>query len=93
MGDTGSMVLGYILSAICILFQNVESHYPVYPISLALILGLPIHDTLFVMTKRIIYGRNPILPDRTHLHHRLLSLGISHPGVVTIMYLLMVSVL
>jgi len=90
MGDTGSMVLGYVLSAICILFQNVDDVYPVYPISLALILGLPICDTLFVMSKRALQGGNPFYADNSHLHHRLLTLGISHPGVVTGMYLLMV---
>ena len=91
MGDTGSMVLGYILAAICVLFQNVDDRFPVYPISLALVLGLPIHDTLFVIVKRIVRGKHPFAADASHLHHRLLSLGITHPGVVTLMYLLMVS--
>jgi UDP-GlcNAc:undecaprenyl-phosphate/decaprenyl-phosphate GlcNAc-1-phosphate transferase len=86
MGDTGSLVLGYILSSICVLSQKLEGDIPVLPISMALILALPIADTLWVMTNRVVRGESPFLADNTHLHHRLLSLNLSHTGAVSVLY-------
>jgi len=40
-----------------------------------------------VMTRRILQGKSPASPDKTHLHHRLLALGISHSGVVILIYI------
>lgn len=91
MGDTGSLVLGYALSAICMLFQNVDGTFQVLPISLALILGLPIHDTFFVMTRRFLHGVSLFSADNTHLHHRLMILNLPHSGVVAVMYIIMFS--
>lgn len=86
MGDTGSLVLGYILSSICVLSQKLDGELPVLPISMALILALPIADTLWVMTCRVCKRENPFRADNTHLHHKLLMLNISHPGVVIVLY-------
>jgi len=91
MGDTGSLSLGYMLSVICVLLANNHSGQSAYPVSMAIILGLPIVDTLLVMGRRIWYGNNPFLPDKTHLHHRLLSLGAPHAAVVSIIYILMAA--
>jgi len=90
MGDGGSLLLGFLLSAICVLLvQAGGGHMQLVPISMALILGLPIMDTLLVMSRRILKGKSPFSPDKTHLHHRLMELGIPHAGVVPIMYALM----
>ena len=86
MGDTGSLVLGYILSAICVLSQKLDADIPVLPISMALILALPIADTLWVMSNRVLRGKSPFMPDNTHLHHKLLSFKVSHFGAVSILY-------
>jgi len=86
MGDTGSLVLGYILSSICVLSQKFEGDLPVLPISMALILALPIADTLWVMTRRACMGQSPFQPDNTHLHHKLMTLNFSHSGVVAALY-------
>jgi len=92
MGDTGSLVLGYLLSTLCILLvQDYGSGIQVLPVSLAIVMGLPIVDALLVMTIRMIKGKNPFLPDNTHLHHRLLILGFNYANTVRIIYLLMVS--
>jgi len=92
MGDTGSLVLGYFLSAICILMvENRTVQVPVAPVSMAIIMGLPIVDTILVMTNRIVHGRSPFAPDNTHLHHRLMALGLSHRDTVYVMYILMFS--
>ena len=91
MGDSGSLVLGYALAAICILFQKAVDRHDVAPISLALILALPILDTFQVMAVRLLSGDKLFLPDNRHLHHRLLSLKISHGSAVILMYLAMLS--
>jgi len=89
MGDTGSLVLGYILSAICVLSQKLDGDVSIAPVSMALILALPIADTLWVMTNRVLKGESPFLADNTHLHHKLLTLNLSHPGVVAVLYVCM----
>ena len=92
MGDTGSLVLGYILSAICILLvQTYHKGSLVLPISMATVLGLPIVDALLVMGKRMFDGKSPFLPDKTHLHDHLMSLNISHSKVVLVVYTAMFS--
>ena len=92
MGDNGSLFLGYTLSALCImLVQDQNLHMPVVPISMAIVLGLPIVDAMLVMSMRLKKGNNPFHPDNSHLHHRLLALGLSHPCVVRLICLLMGS--
>ena len=86
MGDTGSLVLGYILSSICVLSQKLDGELPIAPVSMALILALPIADTMWVMTRRVLRGGSPFLPDNTHLHHKLMTLNLSHSGVVAVLY-------
>ena len=89
MGDTGSLALGYILSTICVLSQKLESDIPIAPISMALILALPIADTLWVITNRVCRGGNPFLADNTHLHHDLLALNLPTSVTVIVLYVCM----
>ena len=89
MGDTGSLVLGYILSSICVLSQKFDGELPIAPVSMALILALPIADALWVMTRRVLRGESPFLPDNTHLHHKLMTLNLSQSGVVAVLYVCM----
>jgi UDP-GlcNAc:undecaprenyl-phosphate GlcNAc-1-phosphate transferase len=85
MGDTGSQFLGFSLGVLAIwLSQRVNTAIaPELPL---LIMGLPIIDTLLVMTQRILRGQSPFLPDRTHFHHKLLDLGFDHYQVVLAIY-------
>jgi len=85
MGDTGSLLLGYLLSTAAVLMAGKAEH-PIAPISMALVLALPIFDTLLVMTRRMVLGYSPFTPDKTHLHHRLLHLGLPHGAVVSMLY-------
>jgi UDP-GlcNAc:undecaprenyl-phosphate GlcNAc-1-phosphate transferase len=87
MGDSGSLVLGYSLAALSVMtvFRDGTGIHQ-DPITVAGILALPIIDTLVVMTRRAVHGENPFRPDRTHLHHRLMDLGLPHAAVVSIMY-------
>ena len=88
MGDTGSLLLGYTLSAAAVmLVQNYSTGIHLAPVTVAGVLALPITDTLLVMARRLRQGQNPFRPDRTHLHHRLLDIGLPHSVVVPILYL------
>lgn len=85
MGDTGSLVVGFVIAFLAILItQSPGSN--VAPIIPVLILGLPIVDTLRVMAARIVQRRSPFSPDRTHLHHNFLDLGLKHRYTVIIIY-------
>jgi len=86
MGDTGSLLIGYSLAATAILLVQPSNAQRIAPISLALILAIPITDTLLVMLRRIKHGQHPFHPDKTHLHHRLLHLGFTHAAVTPILY-------
>lgn len=86
MGDTGSLILGYVLSAVGVLMAG-EGTGTVSPVSVGIVLALPAFDTLLVMARRIAHGRHPFWPDRSHLHHRLMDLGLPHEAVVPILYL------
>ena len=85
MGDTGSLMLGFCMACISIVLASSGST-GIRPISVAIILAMPIIDTLWVMSKRIMQGKSPVSADKTHLHHRLLALQLPHPVVVTILY-------
>lgn len=84
MGDTGSLVLGLILSIIVFHFnesnidQNRAFAIHAAPAISSAVLIVPFFDTLRVMLIRILKGKNPFKPDRNHIHHKLLSLGLSH---------------
>ncbi len=84
MGDTGSLLLGLVNSILVIKFINVAgntaSNFPIEsaPAIGFSILMIPLFDTLRVFGLRIIQRRSPFSPDRTHVHHFLLDLGLSH---------------
>jgi len=86
MGDTGSLILGYVLACLCLMLLQSGEGEVISPISMGILLGLPLSDTLYVMTKRVMNGKSPFLPDKTHFHHRLIELGLTHKGVVATFY-------
>jgi UDP-GlcNAc:undecaprenyl-phosphate GlcNAc-1-phosphate transferase len=85
MGDTGSLTLGFCLSAVAVRLSQ-RTGAEVSPVTLFAVLALPVFDTLFVMLRRLLHRQNPFLPDKTHLHHRLMELGLSHTAVVSTLY-------
>lgn len=87
MGDTGSMLLGYSLAAICVMgaVKTAAVAALVVPV---IVLGLPILDTLFAIIRRKISGRPIFKPDKSHVHHRLLAQGLSQKQTVLLMYVI-----
>ena len=83
MGDTGSLILGFVVSVLCIrlLQVNVFSSNPVIPHAPEFVLGIvfiPVFDTIRVFTTRIWKGKSPFVADKTHIHHLLTNQGFSH---------------
>lgn len=86
IGDAGTMVMGILMTwfAISTIQSGVSvkldwAHDEVNMIALALaILSVPVFDTVRVMVMRIAHKKSPFHPDKTHLHHVFISLGVSH---------------
>lgn len=78
MGDTGSMTLGLILSVLSIRVSMIsgESHFNFGVLAFAPLL-IPCFDVIRVYFGRLRRHTNPFLPDNTHIHHKLLALGLS----------------
>jgi UDP-GlcNAc:undecaprenyl-phosphate GlcNAc-1-phosphate transferase len=96
MGDTGSMLIGLLLSASTIMLTGqfdpaFLGAYGLFPFYVPLLLvpavaAVPFMDMLLAVWRRTNQGRSPFAPDKQHLHHRLLELGHSHRRAVLIMY-------
>ena len=87
MGDTGSTFLGFMLATLSI--QGLFKVYAIISFAVPfLILGLPIFDTAFAITRRVLSGRSPLSPDRGHVHHRLMDMGFNQKQAVAILYVI-----
>ena len=87
MGGTGSTFLGFIMA--CITIQGLFKFYAVISFVVPfLILGLPIFDTAFAIIRRISHGQNPMAPDRSHVHHRLIDMGLNQKQAVAVLYVI-----
>ncbi len=87
MGDTGSLFLGLLLGWFAVRLAMAERP-ALAPISAVWVLALPIADTVTLLVRRGLRGRNPFHADRQHLHHILLALGLSSGQAVAILVVL-----
>ncbi len=86
MGDTGSLLVGITLAILAIRFIEYNKilpadhayHLQSVPALVVSLFVLPLFDTLRVFVKRMRAGRSPFSPDRMHIHHILLDLGMTH---------------
>ncbi|MGM9966323.1 MAG: glycosyltransferase family 4 protein [Rummeliibacillus sp.] len=84
MGDTGALFLGFMISVLALLgFKNITFVSLVVPI---IMLGVPISDTFFAIVRRLLNKQPPFSPDKSHLHHRLMSIGFTHRQTVLLIY-------
>ena len=84
VGTSGTMFIGYTLAVLSILGSA--------KVAVALlVLGVPIIDTFWIIVRRLVAGRSPFSPDRGHIHHRLLDLGLSHRQTVVLIYAICVG--
>ena len=99
MGDSGSLLLGYLLTAFVFHFCEINAYHEVpevlhmsaAPAVAICVLTVPIYDTIRVSLTRIKQHRSPFEPDKNHIHHLLLRTGLNH--IQTTCVLLSVSVL
>jgi UDP-GlcNAc:undecaprenyl-phosphate/decaprenyl-phosphate GlcNAc-1-phosphate transferase len=78
-GTSGVMFIGYTLAVLAILGTA--------KVAVALlVLGVPIIDAFWIIVRRLAQRRSPFSPDRGHLHHRLLDVGLSHRQTVILIY-------
>lgn len=98
MGDTGSLVVGFILSVLAIniisegiIIKGMPSFPNKGPLLAIAFLAIPLFDSLRVFIVRVSLGRNPLSPGRGHIHHALLDLGFGH--IRTTMTLILVSII
>jgi len=85
LGDGGSMLLGFLLAGIAVM-GLVKSATIVSVIIPLVILGVPLMDIVFAVIRRFNRHLPIMLPDREHLHHRLMDLGLNHQQAVLAIY-------
>jgi UDP-GlcNAc:undecaprenyl-phosphate GlcNAc-1-phosphate transferase len=85
MGDSGSYFVGFVLGTMSLVGAQIASTAVSFLVPV-LALGLPIMDTLFSMLRRVLERRSPFDPDRGHIHHRLLDMGLTHKRAVLVLY-------
>ncbi len=89
LGDSGSMFLGFWIGYVLIMAsQTPSSDTPtsVIPASLCLwVVAIPLADMITIIVRRLLSGRSPMEPDRTHLHHILLQSGLSSGRTLLVM--------
>ncbi|MTI88121.1 MAG: undecaprenyl/decaprenyl-phosphate alpha-N-acetylglucosaminyl 1-phosphate transferase [Balneolaceae bacterium] len=98
MGDTGSLVIGFLLAVMTVFFVQLNEApgfvayfgeaSPILPVAF---LALPLYDTLRVFVRRMLRGASPFTPDSDHIHHVLMKLGWGQRKAVV--YLYMASIL
>lgn len=80
MGDAGSLTLGYILSFLILHFWMQQEYWEPFKLNLNMVtistLFIPLLDVVRVFYSRVRSGRNPFLPDKNHIHHKLLRTGM-----------------
>lgn len=81
LGDSGSMLIGFVISVSTITAsQNILGlvEVPKIPATLCLwLIAIPITDVTIIIIRRLASGRSPMAPDRTHLHHKIMDNGFS----------------
>lgn len=105
MGDTGSLVIGFVLAFLAVKFiglgqipdtsstiLDIGSIAAVLPIAF---LAVPLYDTFTVVIKRLFRGEGPFTPGRDHIHHQMLNMGMSAKQVSIYLYMstLLISIL
>ncbi|HFI0403523.1 TPA: glycosyltransferase family 4 protein [Streptococcus suis] len=84
LGDTGALFIGFMIGVLSL--QGLKNSTAVAVVTPMIILGVPITDTVVAIIRRKLSGQKISEADKMHLHHRLLSLGLTHRGTVLVIY-------
>jgi len=100
MGDSGSLMIGAILSVLAMrIVDHDTARLPYWlrtvptPLFAMAAIAYPLVDTFRVFVVRTARGRSPLQADRNHIHHRLLDLGLGHRGTVLVLYIFAITII
>ncbi|MFZ2631250.1 MAG: MraY family glycosyltransferase [Desulfosalsimonadaceae bacterium] len=85
MGDGGSYFIGFMLASVSMM-GSIKGQTAASLLIPMIALGLPLMETIWSTIRRFIYGQKLFSPDRDHIHHRLMALGLSQKRAVLILY-------
>jgi len=86
MGDCGSNFIGFCLASSSLFFLQDSSSNSLNIFYLVILFSLPIGDMLLVILSRLAKGKNIFLPDKSHLHHRLINLNFGYSKIIFMLY-------
>ena len=85
LGDSGSLFIGFVLSAMAL--AGAQKAPTIVAVAIPVVsFGLPILETALSIVRRLISGRPVFTADREHIHHKLLQHGMTHRQVVILLY-------
>jgi UDP-GlcNAc:undecaprenyl-phosphate/decaprenyl-phosphate GlcNAc-1-phosphate transferase len=85
LGDSGSLFLGFMLSAVAL--AGAQKGTTVVAVAIPIVsFGLPLLDTGLSVVRRFLSGQPLFRADREHIHHRLMKRGFSHKQAVVMLY-------
>lgn len=87
LGDGGSMAIGFLVGALLVYASGAFGDRGLPPVSAVWFVAVPLIDTLGCMVRRVLAGVTPMTPDRRHLHHLLLELGLTPARAVLVLHL------
>jgi len=100
MGDSGSLIIGAILSVLAMrVVDHDPTRLPSYlrtvptPLFAMAVVAYPLVDTLRVFIHRSVRGISPFAADKNHIHHRLLALGLGHKGTTGVLYAYAIAII
>ncbi len=85
MGDGGSQLLGF--SGIVLAISLTQQSFSLNPVLPLFLFGIPIIDTVTVIFQRLAEGKSLFMPDKNHIHHKLIKLGMYHSEAVFTIYM------
>ena len=85
LGDCGSLFVGFLMSALGLVFFNSISS-PLATLIPLLAFGLPVLDTVLAIVRRVLKRQPIYMPDCEHMHHQLIARGFSVPGAAVLLY-------
>ncbi|PRB06069.1 hypothetical protein CQ046_02525 [Chryseobacterium sp. MYb7] len=96
LGNSGALFLGYLLICLGIYitkFDHNTAHFPYGIFFILFVFTIPVIDSVRVYTDRILRGKSAFKADKTHIHHHLLQLGLSHKKITLVFVSINVIVL
>lgn len=93
MGDTGSLMIGFVASVVAIRFIEANTVMPAHagmkfeaPVATTVaILIYPLYDTLRIFVLRVLKGKSPFSGDKSHIHHLIMRIGFTHIQTTSIL--------